>query len=136
MSLHYSESIFTVDQAMEGSDLITRIVIHRSNQNRSSRLQQPGAFLLRPDYTLGKRSRQLPRPILEGAQTRAIGHEKRYCFFLPALEDERNSFCTLTMKETDEGRPATGKRLGRSATVARAASSGAPARETILMAVV
>jgi hypothetical protein len=69
MSLRYSESILTVDQAIEGSDLLTRIVIHRSNQHHSSRLQWSGALLLRPDYTLGRRSQQLPWPILEGAQT-------------------------------------------------------------------
>jgi hypothetical protein len=136
MSLRCSESILTVDQAMESSDLITQIVIHRSNQNLSYRLQRPGALLLRPDYALGKQSRQLPWPILEGAQTRAIGHQKRYGFFLRALEDVRNSFCTLTVKETDDGRPATGKRLSCSATVARAGSSGALAWETTLMAAV
>jgi hypothetical protein len=41
--------------------------------------------------------------MLGRGQTRAIGHEKRYSFFLRALEDERNSFCTLTAKETYEG---------------------------------
>jgi hypothetical protein len=74
--------------------------------------------------------------MLGRAQTQAIGHEKRYCFFLRSLEDERNSFCTLTVKEMDEGRLAMGKRLGRSATAARAASDSALAQEIAPAAVV
>jgi hypothetical protein len=75
----------------------------------------------------------MPWPTLGRAQTRAIGHENRYSFFLRALEDERNSFCTLMAKEMDEGRPTTGKRLGRSATTVRVASNGTLARETTLV---
>jgi hypothetical protein len=57
------------------------------------------------------RGRETPWPKLGRAQARGIGHEKQQGFFLLVLEVERNSFYTLTVKETDEGRPTTGKQL-------------------------
>jgi hypothetical protein len=48
----------------------------------------------------------------------------------------RGTHFTLAATETDEGRPTTGKRFGRSAMAARAASGGAPAWETTLTATV
>jgi hypothetical protein len=51
------------------------------------------------------RGGETPWPNLGEAKAQDFGHEKQRGFFLHALEDERNSFCTFTMKKIDEGKP-------------------------------
>jgi hypothetical protein len=52
------------------------------------------------------------------------------CRLLRDLDVERNSFCSLTVAETDGGKLATQRRLGRSSTAVGASSGGAPALES------
>jgi hypothetical protein len=52
------------------------------------------------------------------------------CQLLRDLDVERNSVCSLTVAETDGGKLATQKRLGRSSTAVGASSGGAPALES------
>jgi hypothetical protein len=54
------------------------------------------------------------------------------CRLLRDLDIERNLFCSLTVAETDEGKLATQRRLGRSSTAVGASSGGAPALESAL----
>jgi hypothetical protein len=51
-------------------------------------------------------------------------------FFLGDLGYERKSFCELTTVKTDNGKLATGRRLGRSSMAVGSASGGAPAPRT------
>jgi hypothetical protein len=46
------------------------------------------------------------------------------------LDVERNSFCSLTVAETDGGKLAMQRRLGRSSTAVGVSSGGAPAVES------
>jgi hypothetical protein len=46
------------------------------------------------------------------------------------LDVERNSFCSLTVAETDGGKLAMQRRLGRSSMMMGASSGGAPALES------
>jgi hypothetical protein len=49
---------------------------------------------------------------LEWLQTHVTLHQMRCGFFLRGLDDERNSFCRLTVAETDEWRSAMWRPLG------------------------
>jgi hypothetical protein len=69
------------------------------------------------------------------ALPRPIGPHLTNCQLLRDLDDERNSFCSLTVAETDEGKLATQRRLGRSSTTVGASSGGAPALESAIAAV-
>jgi hypothetical protein len=64
------------------------------------------------------------------APPRPIGPHLTNCRLLRDLDNERNSFCSLTVAETDGGKLATQRRLGRSSTVVGASSGGAPALES------
>jgi hypothetical protein len=52
------------------------------------------------------------------------------CQLLRNLDVERNSFCSLTVVETDGGKLATQRRLRRSSMMVGASSGGAPALES------
>jgi hypothetical protein len=62
----------------------------------------------------------------KGAQTPSIWHQKLNGFFLRDLDDERIPFCSVMAARTDHERLVTWRRLGRSSTTTRVASSGAP----------
>jgi hypothetical protein len=59
-----------------------------------------------------------------------IGPHLMNCQLLRDLDVERNSFGSLTVAETDGGKLATQRQLGRSSTAVGASSGGAPALES------
>jgi hypothetical protein len=69
------------------------------------------------------------------APPRPIGPHLTNCRLLRDLDVERNSFCSLTVAETDGGKLAMQRRLGRSSTTVGASSGGTPALESAPAAV-
>jgi hypothetical protein len=67
---------------------------------------------------------------LERAQARAMVHHLRWGFILRNIHDKRNSFCTLTVKETDEGERAMAAWFGRLLAVVTGSSDGPPVTRT------
>jgi hypothetical protein len=99
----------------------------RSNLDRPSKIRRLRSF---PSTSAQSNRTEPPGRHghrLERTQTRATMHHLRRCFFLRDLHDERNPICPLTMVETNHGKLATGRRLGRSSTAVGTTSSGAPA---------
>jgi hypothetical protein len=64
------------------------------------------------------------------APPRPIGPHLMNCQLLCDLDVERNSFCSLTVVETDGGKQAMQRRLGWSSMAMGASSGGAPALES------
>jgi hypothetical protein len=120
---------------MNGRDLICRIVTSGSDLHRSSPIGRSGSHL---PYRASARQgvgEATPEPTARPAPPRPIGPHLMNCRLLRDLDIERNSFCSLTVAETDGGKLATQRRLGRSSTAVGASSGGAPALESAPTAV-
>jgi hypothetical protein len=70
---------------------------------------------------------EAPWPTARRARTRSIIHQTLNVFFVRDIGYERNKFCPPAATETDEWRPVTASRLGRSLVMVRVTSSGSPA---------
>jgi hypothetical protein len=119
--------IWVVQTEIYGLDLNKMKCYFRSNLDHPSKIWRLGSF----PSTSARSGRTEPPGRhghrLERTQTWATVHHLRRCFFLRDLHDERNPICPLTAVETNHGKLAMGRRLGRSSTAVGTSSGGAPA---------
>jgi hypothetical protein len=117
-------------------DLIKTKSYFCSNPNHPSKIQRLRIVSSSLAWFGRTECREAPWPRLGRAHAQATVHETQQGLILHDVEDKEGSFCRLTVVETDDGKLAMGRRLGRPSTAVGMTSDGAPAPRTSPVAVV